>query len=82
MDSAAHFIEGNFDDAVVKPSTQMLLKSFDLKIEYFDTLVRLALLVGTISGIANCGRCSWDSFHGADLAASFTRTAGIVSRRL
>ncbi|TPN88505.1 hypothetical protein FJ987_23360 [Mesorhizobium sp. CU2] len=39
MDAAAHFIKGDFDDAVVKPSTQKLLKSFDLKVEYFETLV-------------------------------------------
>ena len=37
--SAAHFQKGDFDDAVVKPSTQTLLKSFDLKVEYFETLV-------------------------------------------
>lgn len=34
MASAAHFIKGDFDDAVVKPSTQKLLKSFDIKVEY------------------------------------------------
>ncbi len=37
--SAAHFETGEFDDAVVKPSTQKLLKSFDLKVEYFETVV-------------------------------------------
>lgn len=37
--SAGHFEKGDFDDAVVKPSTQKLLKSFDLKVEYFETVV-------------------------------------------
>ncbi len=37
--SAGHFEKGAFDDAVVKPSTQKLLKSFDVKVEYFETLV-------------------------------------------
>jgi heme-degrading monooxygenase HmoA len=37
--SAGHFERGDFDDAVVKPSTQKLLKSFDLKVEYFETVV-------------------------------------------
>jgi len=37
--SAGHFEKGAFDDAVVKPSTQKLLKSFDLKVEYFETVV-------------------------------------------
>lgn len=37
--SAGHFEKGNFDDAVVKPSTQKLLQSFDLKVEYFETVV-------------------------------------------
>jgi hypothetical protein len=37
--SAGHFEKGDFDDAVVKPSTQELLKSFDLKVEYFQTVV-------------------------------------------
>ena len=39
LGSAGHFEKGAFDDAVVKPSTQKLLKSFDLKVEYFDTVV-------------------------------------------
>lgn len=39
MSSAGHFMKGEFDDAVVKPSTQKLLQSFDLKVEYFETLV-------------------------------------------
>jgi len=46
MDSTAHFIKGGFDDAVVKPSTQKLLKSFDLKVEYFETLVSTGVLGG------------------------------------
>lgn len=37
--SAGHFEKGAFDDAVVKPSTQKLLKSFDLKVEYFETVI-------------------------------------------
>jgi len=39
LKSAGHFEQGEFDDAVVKPSTQELLKSFDLKVEYFETIV-------------------------------------------
>lgn len=39
LGSAGHFEKGDFDDAVVKPSTQKLLKSFDLKVEYFETIV-------------------------------------------
>ncbi|MBN9222431.1 MAG: hypothetical protein J0I79_31215 [Mesorhizobium sp.] len=46
MDSAAHFIKDGFDDAVVKPSTQKLLKSFDLKVEFFDTQVSTGVLAG------------------------------------
>ena len=42
--SAGHFEQGAFDDAVVKPSTQKLLKSFDLKVEYFETLVKTGIL--------------------------------------
>lgn len=42
--SAGHFEKGAFDDAVVKPSTQKLLKSFDLKVEYFETLVTTGIL--------------------------------------
>ena len=37
---------GDFDDAVVKPSTQRLLKSFDLKVEYFETLVATGVVGG------------------------------------
>lgn len=44
LDSAGHFEKGAFDDAVVKPSTQKLLKSFDLKVEYFETLVATGIL--------------------------------------
>ncbi|WP_170328515.1 hypothetical protein [Ruegeria arenilitoris] len=39
LEAAGHFEQGAFDDAVVKPSTRKLLKSFDLKVEYFETLV-------------------------------------------
>ena len=39
LGSAGHFEQGEFDDSVVKPSTQKLLKSFDLKVEYFETVV-------------------------------------------
>jgi len=46
MASAAHFIKGDFDDAVVKPSTQKLLKSFDIKVEYFETLVSTGIARG------------------------------------
>ena len=39
--------EGDFDDAVVKPSTQKLLKSFDQKVEYFETVVTTGILAST-----------------------------------
>lgn len=44
LGSSGHFEKGAFDDAVVKPSTQELLKSFDLKVEYFETLVATGVL--------------------------------------
>ena len=44
LNSAGHFEQGDFDDAVVKPSTQKLLKSFDLKVEYFETVVATGIL--------------------------------------
>lgn len=44
--SAGHFEQGAFDDAVVKPSTQKLLKSFDLKVEYFETLLSTGVVGG------------------------------------
>jgi hypothetical protein len=44
LGSAGHFEQGAFDYAVVKPSTQKLLKSFDLKVEYFETLVTTGIL--------------------------------------
>lgn len=44
LESAGHFARGAFDDAVVKPSTQKLLKSFDLKIEDFETVVSTGVL--------------------------------------
>ena len=44
LESAGHFEKGDFDDAVVKPSTQKLLKSFDLKVEYFETVVATGIL--------------------------------------
>lgn len=44
--SAGHFMKGDFDDAVVKPSTQKLLKSFDLKVEYFETVVSTGVVGG------------------------------------
>lgn len=44
LDSAGHFERGEFDDAVVKPSTQKLLQSFDLKVEYFECLVTTGIL--------------------------------------
>ncbi|MDL2407272.1 hypothetical protein PY650_16690 [Rhizobium calliandrae] len=46
MTSAGHFGKGDFDDAVVKPSTQKLLRSFDLKVEYFETVVSTGLVSG------------------------------------
>lgn len=47
MAAAGHFEKGAFDDAVVKPSTQKLLKSFDLKVEYFETVVATGKLAGS-----------------------------------
>jgi len=44
LESAAHFEQGNFDDAVVKPSTQALLQAFELKVEYFETVVSTGVL--------------------------------------
>ncbi|ADZ93099.1 hypothetical protein Marme_3889 [Marinomonas mediterranea MMB-1] len=44
FESAGHFEKGDFDDAVVRPSTQKLLKSFDLKVEYFETVVATGIL--------------------------------------
>jgi len=44
LSSAGHFEQGEFDDAVVKPSTQKLLQSFDLKVEYFETVVATGVL--------------------------------------
>jgi heme-degrading monooxygenase HmoA len=49
MASAGHFMKGTFDDAVVKPGTQKLLKSFDLKVEYFETVVFSAVDGGALS---------------------------------
>jgi hypothetical protein len=46
LESAGHFGKGAFDDAVVKPGTQKLLKSFDLKVEYFETLVSTGVVGG------------------------------------
>ena len=42
--SVGHFEQGAFDDAVVKPSTQGLLKSFVLKVEHFETLITTGIL--------------------------------------
>ena len=44
--SAGHFQKGDFDDPVVKPSTQKLLKSFELKVEHFETLVSTGVVGG------------------------------------
>lgn len=44
LGAAGHFEKGAFDDAVVKPSTQKLLQSFDLKVEYFETVVSTGVL--------------------------------------
>ena len=41
--------KGAFDDAVVKPSTQALLRSFDLKVEYFETVVTSGVLADGIT---------------------------------
>lgn len=46
MASAGHFGKDDFDDAVVKPGTQKLLQSFDLKVEYFETLVSTGIVGG------------------------------------
>lgn len=39
LSAAGYFERGALDEAVVKPSTQKLLQSFDLKVEYFETIV-------------------------------------------
>ena len=44
LTAAGHFEQGKFDDAVVKKSTQKLLKYFDLKVEYFETVVATGIL--------------------------------------
>ncbi len=44
LTAAGHFEQGDFDAAVVKPSTQKLLQSFDLKVEYFETVVSTGVL--------------------------------------
>ena len=44
LDSSAHFEGPSFDDAVVKASTQKLLQSFDLKVEFFETMVATGIL--------------------------------------
>jgi heme-degrading monooxygenase HmoA len=46
MASAAHFMKGQPDDAVVKESTQKLLQSFDLKVDYLETIVSTGVLEG------------------------------------
>ncbi len=46
INSVGHFVKGAFDDAVVKPSTQKLLKAFDLKVEYFETIVSTGVMSG------------------------------------
>lgn len=45
LSSAGHFKKGDFDDAVVKPSTQQVLQSFDLKVEYFETVAATGSLL-------------------------------------
>lgn len=55
MDSAGHFIQGDFDDAVVKPSTQKLLQSFDLKVEFFETLVSTGIVGGHDQAVRPAG---------------------------
>ncbi|MDD7973524.1 hypothetical protein [Roseinatronobacter alkalisoli] len=49
--SSAHFEGTAFDDAVVKPSTQKLLKSFDLKVEYFETVVATGILAPEVAAV-------------------------------
>ena len=51
LESANHFEKGAFDDAVVKPSTQALLRSFDLKVEYFETVVTSGVLADGITSL-------------------------------
>ena len=50
--AAGHFEHGEFDDAVVKPSTRELLQSFDLKVEYFETVVGTGRFAETDEGDA------------------------------
>ena len=44
IDSVSHFVKEGFDDAVVKPNTQKLLKAYDLKVEYFETIISTGVL--------------------------------------
>ncbi|MCP4186099.1 MAG: hypothetical protein GY763_00700 [Gammaproteobacteria bacterium] len=46
INSVGHFVKGAFDDSVVKPGTQKLLKAFDLKVEYFETIVSTGVMRG------------------------------------
>ena len=45
FESSGHFEGAAPDDAVVKESTQKLLQSFDLKVEYFEPVVSTGITV-------------------------------------
>jgi heme-degrading monooxygenase HmoA len=49
MDAVRQFAKGAIDDAVVKPSTQQLLESYDAKVEYFEVCGAAGLLPGQLS---------------------------------
>ena len=51
MDAVKQFAKGAIDDAVVKPSTQKLLESYDAKVEYFEVCAASGLVPGqSVSG--------------------------------
>src|SRR5215467_9748902 len=49
MEAVQRFAKGAIDDAVVKPSTQKLLESYDTKVEYFEVCGASGLLPGQLS---------------------------------
>ena len=48
MDAVRQFARGAIDDAVVKPSTQKLLDSYDPKVEYFEVCGSSGALPGQL----------------------------------
>ena len=48
MDAVKQFAKGSIDDAVVKPSTQNLLESYDVKVECFEACGVSGVLPGQL----------------------------------